>query len=135
MGMYTEWVLKCEVRDDVPADVRAVLNFLFNGADEPSRVPRHAFFSCPRWRMIGSCSSFYHTPFALSKYSDGLEDDGSRGGYIFSRSDLKNYDEEIEQFLDWLMPYLDHETGACIGWTWYEEHEQPTLLFKENKHD
>jgi hypothetical protein len=133
MGMYTELVLKCSIRDDVPADVRAVLNHLFNGADMPKALPGHAFFECPRWDFIGKGSSFYHTPFALSKYSDGFEDDGRRGGHIFSRSDLKDYNDEIKHFTDWLMPYIDEPDGMCIGWSWYEEEDVPTLLIKGRK--
>jgi transposase InsO family protein len=43
---------------------------------------------------------------------------------------LKNYDNEIKHFIDWLTPYIDQEDGECIGWSWYEEDDKPTLLFK-----
>ena len=133
MGMYTELVLKCEIKENVPENVHNILSYLFNqadGFDNPPPQPDHAFFLCERWRMLGQCSSFYHVPFALSKYSTGFSD-GRAGGYIFSRSDLKNYDNEIKHFIDWLTPYIDQEDGECIGWSWYEEDDRPTLLFKE----
>lgn len=126
MGMYTELVLKCEVVDDLPESVKAVLEFLFNGGKEPAEIPAHDFFKCGRWRMIGKCSSYYHTPFALSRFSDG---------HIFSRSDLKNYDNEIEKFLAWVRPYLDvSEWQDVIGWTWYEKAEEPTLIHANPGH-
>lgn len=130
MGMYTELVLKCSIRDDAPAKVSAVLTFLFKEGKEPAVLPDHEFFKCPRWTGIGSNSSFYHHPKALSSY---FTFDGERGGYLFSRSDLKNYDGEIGHFIDWLMPYIDEEEGFCIGWEWYEEDNQPTLLFKKGQ--
>jgi hypothetical protein len=119
MGMYTELVLKAEIEEDAPKQVHDVLNFLFNGAEEPKEKPEHDFFTKERWTMIGRCCSFYHTPFSLSKYSEG---------HIFSRSDLKNYNGEIEAFIDWLRPYINEFEGHCIGWTWYEEYDVPTLL-------
>ncbi|HMP91126.1 MAG TPA: hypothetical protein PJ991_13060 [Kiritimatiellia bacterium] len=120
MGMYTELVLKCEVRDNIEDNVRAVLEFLFNDGPEPKETPDHEFFSCDRWQMIGRCSSYYHVPFALSKYSEG---------HIFSRSDLKNYDNEIEKFISWIRPYLDLGRGSSvIGWSWCEEDESPTFI-------
>jgi hypothetical protein len=109
------------------------LNHLFRQGEEPESLPDHAFFKCPRWSLIGICSSFYHHPKAMSDYWTGHGDDDDRGGYIFSRSDLKNYDGEIDHFLDWVMPYIDETEGHCIGWEWYEEDESPTLLFKTHK--
>ena len=122
MGMYTELVLKARVKHDLPADIEAVLQYLFNdaGAGEPLR-PHHEFFQCSRWAAIGSCSSHYHIPWATSRYA---------GGHIFSRSDLKNYEGEIDKFIDWISPYLETSNGDCIGWGWYEEDAAPTLLYK-----
>lgn len=124
MGMYTELLLKVEVKDGLPEEVEDVLNFLFNREDHsyPAVLPDHKFFRAPRWPAIGSCSSHYHIPWSNSMYS---------GHYIFSRSDLKNYDDEIELFLDWVTPYLATYKGVCYGWTWYEEEDAPTLLFPE----
>ena len=130
MGMYTELVLKCEIKDDVPAYVKDVLKYLFKSGDEPQMLPKHAFFECPRWPMVGRSGSFYHHPNPVSDYWTGHEGADNRGGQIFSRSDLKNYNDELTKFLDWLMPYIDQPDGACIGWTWYEEDDKPTLIYK-----
>ena len=119
MGMYTELVLKAQVKDHLPEDVEAVLQFLFNREDIPEHLPEHEFFQCPRWRFLGSSSSYNHVPFTSGCYAEG---------YIFSRSDLKNYNDEIGKFISWLLPYLDVTEGDCIGWTWYEEERQPTLI-------
>ena len=134
MGMYTELVLKCCIKDDVPEDVRTILDYLFNTSgdfDNPPPQPDHPFFKSHRWVMVGQCSSFYHHPKALSDYWMGHDGARDRGGYIFSRSDLKNYDNEINLFIDWLRPYIDEEDEQCIGWSWYEEDYQPTLIFKK----
>lgn len=130
MGMYTELVLKCQIQDNLPDDVRAVLKFLFKEGKEPAVLPDHEFFKCHRWSGIGHGSSFYHHPKAMSDYWTGHDNDDNRGGYLFSRSDLKNYDNEIANFIDWFMPYIDEVDGQCIGWEWYEEETEPALLFK-----
>jgi hypothetical protein len=122
MGMYTELVLKTTVSETLPPEVEAVLQHLFGGLeDKPDKLPDHEFFTCPRWDFIGQCSSFYHHPEVLNSYTNG---------YIFSRSDLKNYAGEIEAFINWLQPYIKEEVGKCIGWSWNEEELVPTLLYK-----
>lgn len=126
MGMYTELVLKCRIIEKAPEEVMHILSYLFNRSGERENLrdlPNHPFFELSRWGMLGGCSSYYHHPKALSSFQTGI------GNYLFSRSDLKNYEGEIASFLDWLRPYLENETGECIGWEWYEEDEKPTLLF------
>lgn len=124
MGMYTELVLKCEVKKDLPPEVESVLQRLFGNDNDDVPylpLPPHEFFACGRWSAIGRCSSYYHVPFATSRYAEG---------YIFSRSDLKNYEGEIDKFIDWISPYLKGCDGTCIGWKWYEEDDMPILLYK-----
>lgn len=124
MGMYTELVLKADIREDIPDQVRAILRFLFTEGDRgeaPTDLPDHPFFKADRWRWIGQSSSYYHIPWAVSRYE---------ADRIFSRSDLKNYGGEIALFVDWLAPYVEMRgERKCIGWSWYEEDSEPTLLF------
>jgi hypothetical protein len=125
MGMYTELVLKAKLLDGTPPEVVAVFEHLFNGGDLPAVLPDHEFFKCGRWSCIGSCKSFGHIPFSISRMST----EGASGTcYIFSRSDLKNYDGEIDKFLGWAKPYLRPATGNVLGWKWCEEADRPTLL-------
>lgn len=122
MGMYTELVFKADIKSDLPADVRTILHAMFSPRDVAKvdvELPDHPFFKCPRWQMIGACSSYYHIPWATSRFEDD---------YIFSRSDLKNYDDEINKFIDWVKPYIAAPPGHCIGWSWYEESNVPTLI-------
>ena len=46
------------------------------------------------------------------------------------RSDFKNYDNEIEHFLDWLAPHI--YTDGFLGYYRYEEEDMPTLIFMSN---
>lgn len=128
MGMYTELVLKIEVNKGIDEKAFNVLHYMFgggNGEGLENNLPDHPFFRLPRWSLIGKCSSFYHHP---SNVNDWYDVDYSSTIYIFSRSDLKNYDDEINHFLDWVKPYVVPATGSCLGWVWYEEDEMPTLI-------
>jgi len=121
MGMYTEILIKANVHESIPDNIKQVLNYMFNQGEIPETLPKHDFFNCSRWGFIGSGSSYYHVPWATSAYKENS---------IFSRSDLKNYDNEIELFFDWIKPYLDNVEGECIGHWWYEEYDEPELVIK-----
>lgn len=129
MGMYTELVLKCEVSGDAPEIVKNVVRHLFSGGERPEQIPEHEFFKCHRWSSIGSGSSAYHFPEAISNL---FKYDWDESLYIFSRSDLKNYDDEIAKFVDWITPHLVAHGETCIGWSWYEDDEKPTLIMINN---
>lgn len=119
MGMYTELVLKCTLKQSIDQKDINVLHWLFNDGDKPEILPNHEFFNKPRFDFIGNSSSCYHIPNVLN-YFDGF--------YLFTRTDLKNYDCEIESFIDWLKPLLDVTQGECIGYTWYESDIKPELI-------
>lgn len=123
MGMYTEIVVKARIRGDIGAIEKAALLFLFKREAEPEALPDHMFFTKPRWQMIGACSSYYHHPETVNSFVEN-------GTYLFSRSDIKNYDGEIEAFFDWLKPLMGAHEGQCIGYSWYEESDTPTLILK-----
>ena len=122
MGMYTEILVKADVNiSEISETDLTVINYLFGQGEKPCSLPSHKFFTLHRWEFIGKSSSFYHHPRAISNFEDS---------YIFSRSDLKNYDDEIENFFDWFRPLTTAEEGQCIGYSWYEEDAAPTLVYK-----
>lgn len=124
MGMYTEIVIKADINSKkISALDMAVLNYLFNEGEQPEVLPDHVFFSLSRWSQIGQMSSFYHHPRVVNSISDD-------GEYIFSRSDIKNYDGEIEAFFQWFAPLTTAPEGKCIGYKWHEEDDAPTLIYK-----
>lgn len=68
MGTYIELLLKAEIKTNLPADAKAVLQYLFNDSVKSTTLPGHEFFTLPKWELIGSCSSYYHIPWCDSKY-------------------------------------------------------------------
>lgn len=128
MGMYTELHFNVELKEDVPPEVVAVLKYMLNresNAVEPP-LPDHPLFQCFRWRGMLQCDSYY---FRADTHSTLRFDDIGRSYYLCIRCNLKNYDDEIEKFVDWIMPYIDAIDGDFLGFSRYEETEVPTLLY------
>jgi hypothetical protein len=125
MGMYTELYMSASLRPSTPTLVTDVILYMFNrDTEEPEELPEHPFFECQRWDMLGSCSSYNFSAFALSK---AIADEIGRAVYFTTRSDLKNYDDEIALFIDFIKPYI--EDDGHIGHYRYEEDEEPTLIY------
>lgn len=126
MGTYTEFHYNAELRRDIPEDIRAILDFMVgNREDEPTTKPEHPLFSASRWRFMLRCDSYY---FDADTHST-LRDDEQGGAYLCIRCNLKNYDDEIEKFCEWVRPYIDKHEGEFLGFSRYEETETPTLIF------
>lgn len=126
MGMYTEINVCFDLYEDTSKEVVDVLHSLIDGTDEPTVLPQHEFFDCDRWHMVACCDSYY---FDGSTNSKMIFDSISKNWKINIRANLKNYDSELAKFLDWLAPYI--ETSGFIGYTRYEEYEDPTLVYIE----
>jgi hypothetical protein len=135
MGMYTELIFQGESKPDLPKDIQELFDYFFSDTFELDigqphsvrKLPDHPFFQCQRWNQIGYMSSHYFTPFAL-RYTQGTSWNNTK--YVFLRCDLKNYDDDIQLFLDWIKPYM----VDYYGWYWYEEDETPTI-FKEGRNE
>lgn len=127
MGMYTEINICFDLIENAPKDVVAILHYLIDRTTIPFiPLPEHDFFKCDRWDMIACSDSYY---FDGSTNRKIVFDDISKTWKINIRANLKNYDSEIEKFLDWLEPYID--TKGFIGYTRYEESEDPTLIYND----
>lgn len=100
MGMYTELCLKIRLKPDTPEDVKLAL--LGRGKQD------HLFFNLPRMSSI------------RAKHLKGV---------LYSvEANIKNYDSEIQCFIDWISPYLDHGVGEVIGTWHYEEWTDPVEI-------
>lgn len=124
MGMYTELVLSTEIKDD--PEVIAILKYMGGVTDTQPPLPSHPLFETPRWRSLFRCCSHYFVPTIVFH----LEfNDIAKAWSLITRSDLKNYNNEIEKFVDWISPYLDDHRGQMFGYSRYEETDVPTILY------
>lgn len=128
MGMYTEFHFNARLRKDVPDDVLAILKGMVQGEDEaPETTPAHPLFATDRWEYMLQCDSYY---FAADTRSTLRFDEIGGFHALCIRCNLKNYDGEIQKFIDWIMPYID-EHDEMLGFYRYEESKQPTLVFAD----
>lgn len=96
--------------------------------EEPTNLPDHPLFDTERWGTMLQCDSYY---FVADTYSTFRFDDIGQSWYLCVRCNLKNYDNEIEKFVDWIMPYIDAREGDFLGFSRYETTETPTLIYAD----
>ena len=93
-------------------------------------LPDHPFFESESSLGFVKCSSFYLIPLSLFKYRE----EKYTGDHLVFRCDFKNYENNIQLFLDWIEPYIeDREKETHIGHFRYEENTYPTLIFHDGK--
>lgn len=128
MRMYTELVLGIEIEDN--DKIIQTLRYML-GETEYQPVDDHELFKTDRWDYMLKCDSYYFDGQTDSKlYMDDLYEDNPKF-YLNVRCNLKNYNNEINKFLDWLNPYI--KTFGFLGYLRYEENEDPTLIYKTEK--
>ena len=126
MGMYTELIFGAELKKETPERVINALKYMIGELeDKPDD------FLLPE----GSCeyvlkgSSYY---FGVNKAAYKLWfDEISKSWRISSRSNIKNYENEIEMFLEWIKPYIESGSGAknMYAITIYEADFEPTIYY------
>lgn len=112
MGTYTRFVLKCNLRKDTPKEVVELLERVIVKGDlgvehilfhsDEVFVPEllHDFFKCERWYMLLISNDFGSTK--------GSSFELLPNGYysISIDTQFKNYDDEVDKFIDWITPYV-----------------------------
>lgn len=132
MGMYTDFCFDCELKADTPPEVITLLqawmdNAMGHYAGVHRPLPDHALFRTPRWHMIGWCGSAYFSAQPHRSFEKLYDSTWT----LNIRSNHKNYDNEIELFIDWINPYIVAAEGDFLGFYRYEENQHPTLIFYE----
>lgn len=123
MGMYTELVMSAELIKDPPSSVTDILSLMVGDIDSAIE-PQDGLFTTSRWQYLFQMDSYY---FAGDTHSSFRYDATANCWFLTVRSNLKNYDNEIQLFLDWFAPYS--ETQGFVGYWHYEENENPTLIY------
>ena len=123
MGMYTEIFVNTDLKENTPSSVIEVLQAICD---------RNHAAAClqdkPRRWSILFCDMSYYTPRTCCA---ALTFDDISGGYsLIGKGDIKNYDDEIEQFFEFIMPWCESD---FIGYYRYEENREPTLVFSRNQ--
>lgn len=132
MGMYTELHFNSELKGNTPTNVISILKYMVEDGDKPLKLPDHPLFKTCRWETMLVCDSYY---FDAETHSTLRLDNITNSWYLCIRSNFKNYDNEVECFLNWIYPYLNKFEGDFLGFYRYEEFQTPSLIFyqKDNK--
>ena len=136
MGMYTEVVVKIYIdKKRIGENNYNILDYMFNPntklITDDYKPVEHEFFKCSRWDSVGNMSSFYHHPNRVSDWYIPPYNENDDEVYIFARNDLKDYDGEIDKFFDWINTLDIMYTDEFIGYSLYEEDNEPTIYKKK----
>lgn len=129
MGMYTELIFGAELKRETPTEVITILKSMVKGNKTYRKLPNHPFFESARWKWLFRMGSYY---FGIHDGNAELKfDDICKAWHLNTRSNLKNYDDEIEKFLDWIKPYISQGSGYrdFYAIVIYEESDEPTIYY------
>lgn len=119
MGMYTEIYVNVDFNKDLPESVLNVLKAMcrWDGFEE------HLEGYPSRWGYLFNSGSYYtpNTSVANLTY-----DDISGEWSLLGKGDIKNYGGEIQEFFEFIKPYVDTN---FMGYMMYEESYEPTLMY------
>jgi hypothetical protein len=129
MGMYTEIYINVDLKEDTPNNVIEVLKAMCHMEERDEKVLE----TYPhRWDCLFSSMSYY-TP---NTHCRSLTYDSIALRWsLLGKGDIKNYEQEIEKFFEWIIPYVDGYPGDFIGYSRYEEDQKPTLIFLPEDED
>ena len=120
MGMYTRLVLNVSIKDGSPS-VALIQKMTADNSDLEGRRG---------WMLRGS--SYYHDNIQSLKFKQNDSPAIDPSWKLSVCCDLKNYEQEIQWFLDTIAP--DVETSDLAGYVRYEEDTAPELIwFRDNK--
>lgn len=127
MGMYTEIIFGASLKESTPMDVIGTINVLITGDIIPACFKLDTRL---RWLLKGGSDSFYfgsrNNPPAVFVFNDI-----SKTWALTFRGNIKNYDNEIEEFLNWIKPWIEKGSGTrdMYAIVTYEEAEEPTIFY------
>ena len=121
MGMYTNFALKFSI-DKNHLDYDHILSVLAHmvGVDHrtPKSMPDHAFFSTSRWDIMAKGRKSFIDNLDYMSWVD-----------IMLIGEFKNYDGEIDLFIDWISPYI---YDCLVGYSNYEGSLYTVAYFVES---
>ena len=126
MGMYTELIFGADLKKDTPKNVIEALKYMIG---EKKEKPDDFPLPDGRCEWLFQGSSYY---FGVSRpISKIMLDDIGENWILSTRSNIKNYEGEIEAFLEWIKPYIDRGSGErdMYAIVTYEEDSFPTIYY------
>lgn len=123
MGMYTELIFGASLKTDTPKEVIDTLRYMVGDIEKPETLE----FESNRNPLRGG--SYY---FGVINSVTKMVYDEIRGSWVLSsRANIKNYNNEIDDFLTWIEPYIDCGSGNrdMYAIKMYENQSEPTIYY------
>ena len=126
MGMYTELIFGAELKRDTPNEVIEALKYMLGETET-----KPANFPLPD----GGCEMLFREgtySFPINNPVNKMWlDDIDEQYHISTRSNIKNYENEIETFLEWIKPYIYGGSGNrdMYALVIYEDQDEPTVYY------
>ena len=124
MGMYTELIFGASFKPETPKQVIDTLRYM---AGDLKEEPRNMAFDSNRNPLVGGSHYFGVISSVTKMYYNEI----AKCWVLSSRANLKNYDNNIDLFLEWVKPYIDNGSGArdMYAIKIYEEQSEPTIYY------
>lgn len=127
MGMYTEFKLNVILSENTPKNIVNTINHEVTYAPDEDKPEdycwKHGRWPLSNYNGMGSDNSFVQQP------------DGTYH-LICNNGDLKDYEDEIQTFIDMIYPYvigLVDNTKEWWAWKQYETDERAQVLIISNE--
>lgn len=102
MGTYTELIFGVALKENTPTSVIDTLHYMVNpNVGEPLHV------DFPHQHLLRGCSEYFPVEAESRMWQHPIR----KRWHISTRSNIKNYNKEIEQFLEWIKPYVESGSG------------------------
>ena len=132
MGMYTEIIVGCTLKKNLPKVCVNALTLISNRQEinENDKETEEFIKEYDLYNICWSESAYFGAPSHC--IFRGLEENYENYYSLSIRANLKNYNGEIEKFLKYIRPYVRWGSGTneLYAMTIYEEDKEPTLWFK-----
>lgn len=134
--MYTELIFGATLKEKTPTYITQALDSVINDrtnvnlSDEVKQFSDEYSLSKLIW-----CSSYY---FGAHVNKPSCDFDKIAGRWCVSfRANCKNYQNEIEKFIEFITPYVEYGSGPTniFAIVQYEEDDYPTLYGTEGKYE
>ena len=132
MGMYTEVIVGCTLKKNLPKVCVNALTLISNRQEinENDKETEEFIKEYDLYKICWSESAYFGAPShcIFRRLEDNYEDYYS----LSIRANLKSYNGEIEKFLEYIRPYVYWGSGIneLYAMTIYEEDKEPKLWFK-----
>lgn len=134
--MYTELIFGATLKEKTPTYVTDALNCIINDSvtTNLSDEAKHFIDEYSLSKLIW-CSSYYFG--AHDNKPSCVFDKIANRWCISFRANCKNYQNEIEKFIEFIKPYVEYGSGPTniFAIVQYEEGDYPTLYGTEDKYE